>query len=265
MSRYDHERDLRPRLTSTLGRQLERFREVVPVWNAQKQALQCALTRKEQVVQQQRKEVEALVAEREQTDRLYADRFDALCRGLAHERDKAAGQGVEAEKQLERSRQEEAVTTQALTEEDNRHAKLKSSLDQTVAQLDEVNANMEKCKAIIDEWANQPPEDPTPEMMQTLRQIEDTLKAREQIRSQARTIRSEVMLAQDELQRQRSYSQRMEEFVRKVSSGGGRYVIHPSNKREAARLLAAAARLRAAAGLQALDEAEVQQTSAGNG
>lgn len=256
ISRYEHERNLRPRLTSTLGRQLERYRELVPTWNAQKQALHCAVKRREQVADQRRKEVEALVEERDQADRLYEQRYDALCRGMSHQREEAAAQEVVARQELERSKEEEEKATQVLKEEDNRHANLKASLDQTVAQLDVVNDNMHKCKEIINEWASRPPADPAPELITTMRQIEDTLKAREQIRSQSRTIRAEVMLAQDELQRQRAYSTRMEDFVRRVSAGGGRYILHPASKREAARLLAAASKLRTAAGLQALDEDE---------
>jgi len=234
---------------------LERYREFVPSWGAQRQALQCVVQRKEQAVKQKQREVEALVAEKEQTDRLYAQRYDALCRGLAEERDKAQAHSESVHRDLERSLQDEAVATQALSAEDKRHAKLKASYDQTVAQLESVNTSAEKCKTILEE-ANPPEPDVTPELVASMRQMEDTLKARDQIRSQARTIRAEVMLAQDELQRQRAYSSRMEEFVRRVSSGGGRYTVHPADKREANRLLFAASKLRTAAGLSAFDEIE---------
>jgi len=259
MSRFQHERDLRPRLTSILGRQLERYRELVPSWNAQKQAVRCVVARKEQVAEQKRREVEALAEEREDTDRLYQERYDTLCKGLAQECEQAKASSEDQREALERSLAEEAKVMQTLREQDARHEQLKSSLDQTQKQLDEVNANMHKCQEIIDEWnREQPPPDPasSPELLHAAHRIQDTLKARDQIRSQAQTMRAEALLAQEELRRQRAYSTRMEDFVRRVSSGGGRYVLNGTTKREAARLLYAAARLRSAVGLEALEADE---------
>jgi len=253
VSRYDYERSLRPRLISILSRQLERHREQLSTWEQQRRAVRTVVERRDQVVRQKKEEVDRLLEDRQRTERSFQKKYDDLCRGLALEREKADARAQEQNSELERAADEERRATQALSEEEARHGNLRSSLDQTVAQLDEVRTNMQQCQAIVDEWSRSPqPEPMSPELLHAVHRIEDTLKAREQIRSQARTVRAEVLLAQEELARQRTYSMKMEDFVRRVSSGGGRYVLDAASKREATRLLAATSRLRTAAGLDAI-------------
>merc|ERR1712203_1020 len=86
-----------------------------------------------------------------------------------------------------------------------------------------------------------------PEVQVTTSRQEDATRHKEQVRLQAQATLAEVMLAHEELNRQRAYSARLEDFVRRISAGGGKYCLDPASKREASRLLAAASKLRAAA------------------
>merc|ERR1712083_1229329 len=131
-----------------------------------------------------------------------------------------------------------------LAEEEAKNMRLRTTLDKTVAQLDEVKTNMQACEIQVHEWKSGRPLDAiSPELQVTMSRIEDTMRHREQVRLQTRATRAEVMLAQEELTKQRAYSAQLEDFVRRVSTGGGRYCLDPASKREATRLLAAANRL----------------------
>lgn len=248
VSRYDSERNLRPRLTCILGRQLERYREMSHVWGEQSEAVRCVLSRKDQDVQAKNAEVNQLLADRERAEKAYTQKYDALVRGLSEEQDKALIRAQEKRRELERSLEEERKTTQVLAEEESKNLRLRTTLDQTVAQLDEVTSNMQQCEMQVHEWnSGRPLELASPELQVTMSRIEDASRHREQIRLQSKATLAEVMLAQEELNRQRAYSARLEDFVRRVSAGGGKYCLDAASKREACRLLTAANRLRAAA------------------
>merc|ERR1712039_922323 len=129
-----------------------------------------------------------------------------------------------------------------------KNLRLRTTLDQTVAQLNEVTSNMQQCEIQVQEWnSGRMPDSASPEMQVTVSRMEDTMRHREQIALQTRATRAEVMLAHEELNRQRAYSAKLEDFVRRISAGGGKYCLDPGSKREASRLLAAASKLRAAA------------------
>eukprot|EP00421_Protoceratium_reticulatum_P066511 CAMPEP_0168410732 /NCGR_PEP_ID=MMETSP0228-20121227/27842_1 /TAXON_ID=133427 /ORGANISM="Protoceratium reticulatum, Strain CCCM 535 (=CCMP 1889)" /LENGTH=241 /DNA_ID=CAMNT_0008424467 /DNA_START=59 /DNA_END=781 /DNA_ORIENTATION=- len=215
-----------------------------------RKAIQCVVARKEQVVQEKKREVEQHLDDRQQIERTFEQKYDAICRGLARERDQAETKREAQKRELERVVEEEQKTTQAVSNEEAKCEKLRTSLEQTVAQLDEVRTNIANCQALVDEWSRGPPAlAASPEVLHTMRRIEDTLRARDQLRAQQQTVRAEALLAEDEITRQRAYTMKLEDFVRRISSGGGRYILDAPSRREATRLLAAAARLRAAAGL----------------
>merc|ERR1712194_80261 len=164
------------------------------------------------------------------------------------EQDKALMRAQVKRRELERSLEEERKTTQVLAEEESRNLRLRTTLDQTVAQLEEVKSSMQQCEAQVQEWnSGRPLDQSSPELQVAMSRIEDATRHREQTRLQAQATLAEVMLAQEELTRQRAYSARLEDFVRRLSSGGGKYCLDPPSKKEASRLLATAGKLRAAA------------------
>merc|ERR1712039_81142 len=129
-----------------------------------------------------------------------------------------------------------------------KNLRLRTTLDQTVAQLNEVTSNMQQCEIQVQEWnSGRMPDSASPEMQVSVSRMEDTMRHREQIALQTRATRAEVMLAHEELNRQRAYSAKLEDFVRRISAGGGKYCLDAASKREANRLLSAANRLRSAA------------------
>merc|ERR1712032_1772006 len=190
-------------------------------------------------------EVKQLLAVRERAEKEYTQKYDALVRGLSEEQDKALLRAQEKRRELERSLEEERKTTQVLAEEEAKNLRLRTTLDQTVAQLNEVTSNMQQCEIQVQEWnSGRQPDSVSPELQVTASRMEDTMRHREQIALQTRATRAEVMLAYEELNRQRAYSAKLEDFVRRISAGGGKYCLDPGSKREANRLLAAANRLR---------------------
>merc|ERR1712190_79657 len=87
-------------------------------------------------------------------------------------------------------------------------------------------------------------ESASPELQVTMSRMDDIARHRDQVRLQAKATRAEVLLAQEELNRQRCYAAKLEDFIRRVSAGGGKYCLDAASKREASRLLAAVNRLR---------------------
>jgi len=61
-----------------------------------------------------------------------------------------------------------------------------------------------------------------------------------EVRQELNSLRNQVEAAAEVLAQQRVYASRLEDFVRKISGGGGRYVLPLPLKREAQRLMKAA-------------------------
>jgi len=218
------------------------------VWGEQSKAVRCVLARKEQEVQAKNAEVDQLLAARETAEKAYRQKYDALVRGLSEEQEKALARAQDKRRELERSLEEERKATQLLAEEESKNMRLRMTLDQTVAQLEEVKTNMQQCEVQVHEWnTGRASDSASPEVQVATSRQEDATRHKEQVRLQTKATLAELMLAQEELNRQRAYSARLEDFVRKVSTGGGKYCLDPASKREANRLLAASNRLRSAA------------------
>merc|ERR1719440_390704 len=68
LSRYQMERDSRTRMISILARQLERNRDLLPVWAAQRSIVQTVVSRVEHQQQKRADDIKTLLAEREEIE-----------------------------------------------------------------------------------------------------------------------------------------------------------------------------------------------------
>lgn len=87
-----------------------------------------------------------------------------------------------------------------------------------------------------------------PELLQARGRLEAQLKQKERIFIERNAAEMEIRKAKDELQRQRSHAHKLEEFVRKLSTGNATsgFLLDPALKKEANSILAAATKLQAA-------------------
>jgi len=243
-SRYMKESDARPRMISVLARQLERLRERAPLWVAQREALAVVVAKQAHNLASLTSDVEKGHVERESIQKILSQKYDALVRGLHREQEKAQASAQEKRRELEKSIELERETTQILGEEEAKNRALKCTLERTMAQLETVKADMMQCQAAAEARGLEIVAGAVPRLQAQQRQIDAAKHEKEQLRNESSVTLQEIAGLAEELHRQRAFTARLEEFVRRLTGNGApaRYVLDPSLKKEAARLLAATSR-----------------------
>lgn len=230
ISRHATEKEAKTKILSVLARQLERFREQIPAWGAQRRAVLRVVARKEREL---RERIEEVVREKEDKERLIASnakQYEALLAALAIQEQEAIGRLQRAKIALESSLEAEESVQSELAVDETRHRQLREDLDQTVSQLEQVKLDLEKVE--------------TAAAAPSRCVFDKSIWEQQQVRAQADVVLRETKQVEEALQQQRSYCVHLEEFAGRVSVGGGRYVLDPSLKRAASRLLAAGSKLR---------------------
>jgi len=253
ISRHVSEREARPRMISTLTRQLERFREFIPAFAAQRRAVKELLEMKQQMLSEKIEEVERTHAHKLMLERVHEQQYDLLVHGLERQIQDAKTTSEERRWQLERSFQEEAdlARVQAGHEEQNRA--IRAALDKTLQQMESVQQAIIQAEARANTtW--EPEDKELPLLAKKYRQRDATARHQKQVQEKQRLTRIQLQEADEELASRRDYAKRLEDFIRKISGGGGRYVLPPKMKREAHRLIHAASKLRAAAAREAAEK-----------
>lgn len=249
-SRFEKLGECAPRLMCALARQLERYRECSYAWQAQQEAVDVILHEQSQCVSVANKEVDRLVVEREQLDKTYAQKYDALVKGLHREQEKARDSAIAKRKELERSLELERETTQILGEEEAKNRALRCTLDRTVDQLNIVKSEMLQCQAAAEARGLEFTAGTQPRLQMTRQTIERSLQEKEQLRHEAQVTEGEVAIMQAELRRQRAYTARLADFLRRLTSAPqARYLLDAALRRDAQKLLVADDRRRLAAGV----------------
>jgi len=246
ISRYCAESEVRPRLVSTLARQLERYRDMLPAYAEQQRVVQTLRLRSERERQSLAGELGRLMAEREVMVKDCERKADCLAQGLAHEKEKASQSADKVKLELAKSIALEQETTSVLTDEEVKNKALRATLDQTMEQLNTLRTEVLQYQAEAEEvkqGRTMNCGEQAPELMQALRRMDGIQSERQQVSNEMTVARAELLRIQDELNDQRGHSQRLEDFVRRISTGG-RYVLDPMRKKEAASILHAAAQLR---------------------
>jgi len=182
-----------------------------------------------------------------------------LVRGLARERERALADSQARRVELDRSIEEEHETTEMLAAAENKNEALRTTLDQTVAQLNNVRTEAIQFEAEAQAARNGVlPQDrvtsvlgkkaaaQATELAQAVQQIEIRQTRKEQLINEVDAIKVAILKAQEELNTQRSTSSSLEDFIRKIALGSGGYVLDQPTRKEASALLAMVANLREA-------------------
>lgn len=242
-SRYEKESDTKPRLLCALARQLERYREHLQAWALQQKALMEVMANKEMQVVEVSGEVEKLLLEREQLDKAYSQKYDALVRGLHREQERATDAAQAKKRELDKSLELERETTQILGEEEGKNRALRCTLDRTVDQLNAVRTEMLQCQAAAEARGLQFTEGSKPRLRLTQAKIEASIQEKEKLRQETKATAEELAPLHSQLQQQRAYTMRLEEFLRKIALGPqSRHLLDPAMRKEAMKLLAFADR-----------------------
>jgi len=245
LSRHQSERSQQTRLLSTLGRQLERYRDVLPVWLEQRKAVNCVVAWAERKLHKQTEEIDKLLAQKDEIDRYYQQRYDALVRGLARERDKALASAREKRKELERSLQVERETSQILGEEEAKNQALRATLEKTVAQLNSVRTDMLTKQAQEQEDRTSPRRSPrdVPEIVRLQHRAQGLETQAEHLAAETDATKAEVSKVECQLDIQRSHTKQLQDFIRRITSGNCKNMLDSAVRGEAAALLAEGVRL----------------------
>jgi len=135
LSRFQAKRDLRTRLISTLARQAERNRDMLPIWDAQRSVARAAVERAEHELFKRSADIEELAAEREHIEKLYAQKYDALVRCLSLEQERSATSAQAKRQELHRSIDKEKETCSELSVEETKNEQLRTALDRSMTRL----------------------------------------------------------------------------------------------------------------------------------
>eukprot|EP00928_Gymnodinium_smaydae_P039171 TRINITY_DN26814_c0_g3_i1.p1 TRINITY_DN26814_c0_g3~~TRINITY_DN26814_c0_g3_i1.p1 ORF type:complete len:1001 (-),score=169.33 TRINITY_DN26814_c0_g3_i1:66-3068(-) len=256
LSRHQLERDVHTRLLSTVARQLERYRDMLPVWKEQRGAARLVSERSGAELKRKDNEAHAL---REEIASLETDgqrRYEALCVGLAGEERKALARCEISKRELDASLQLESETVEVLRHEEGKNFASRSTLAQTMAQVHSLQSgwsNFFRTEADrADERDNGGPVVERHAADADLRYIAQRTaamtKEQQQVNAEIEASKIAVAEAQADLDRQREYTRRLEDFVRRISAvGPGHHLVDAATRREACIALQAAARTRGGA------------------
>lgn len=255
ISRHISEREARPRLLSVLARQLEEFREHVPAFAAQRNAVKVLLEGKQRTLLERTKEVEHCREQKIVLQRAYAQQYQLLVHGLQRQFQEAKAVSEDRRRQLEASLQGESDFARKIAGQKGQTEALRSAVDKTISQIEKVQQAVTQTEARA-HW--EPEEQDLPELTKVYRQIEARLREQKQMQERVRLTRVDLRESDEALLEQRAYAKYLEDFIRKISAAGGRYVMPPNMRREAHRLLNSAAKLRATAAREAAEREALQ-------
>lgn len=259
ISRHVSEREARPRLLSVLARQLERFREHIPAFAAQRNAVKALLAAKQRALVEKTQEVEHCREQKLALERAYAQQYQLLVHGLQRQIQEAKAESEDRRRQLEASLHAESDLARKITGQKGQTEALRSAVDKTISQIEKVQQAVLQTEARA-HW--EPEEQDLPELAKMYRRIDDSLREQKQMQEQLRLTRVDLRESEEALLEQRAYAKYLEDFIRKISAAGGRYVMPPIMRREAHRLQNAAAKLRAAAAREAAERDAIQNQEA---
>jgi len=268
LSRFEMERDARTRLISVLARQLERHRDLLPIWHEQREIARSVVGRVESQVQKRTADVDRLLLERGNIEKFYHQKHEEMSRCLQEEQRKAKESMTTKRLELEGVLEQERQTTESLLSRERRNEELRRTLDVTVEKLESVQSEISDLQAQqgsrpshevsqAGPGALAPPlgqagtghlRKASPELLHVQGVLESQLSQKEQIVREKNVIVAEIRKVEDELEWQHAHACKLELFVRELMSENSAIgcQVDPALKREAANILASRAKLEAA-------------------
>lgn len=229
-------------MISVLARKLERLRDHIPAFAQQWQTVEAFISLCQQRVADKAKEVEALEEEIRVLQKLHARQYDLLDQGLQRQVEEAKSAWKARRRHVEACKQEEYELHSKVVSQEQRTKALKTTLEKTWRQMEDMQQSVSRSRAVLEARANGDWSADLDEstMCCKSRQMAEEMQRHMEVRQELNSQRNQVQAATEVLGQQRVYSSRLEDFVRKISGGGGRYVLPLPLKREAQRLMKAA-------------------------
>jgi hypothetical protein len=199
----------------------------------------------EKELQKRSSDIDQLLMERDQIEKFYDEKYDALVRCLSLEQENAMKSAKAKKRELELSLELEDEITKELLAEEQTLQQLQGTFNQTKTQLDTVMQDMQAFKADSIQHIsepNRPPQAP-PELDAARARIEVLLKEKEGCFSERQITDVDIGKAAAELEQQREHAARLEDFIQRLLQGDSGYLLDAAMKREASNILAAAAKL----------------------
>jgi len=155
LSRYQMERDARTRLISVLARQLERYRDLLPAWIEQRNAIACVVARMDEELTKRSEKINHLSIEQKQLEIYYTQKYDDLVRALANEQERALANSRAKKAELERSLETERQTIQIMKQQEEKNAQDRASLTNTLQQLNNMQTSINQSQTEMQEVQRQ--------------------------------------------------------------------------------------------------------------
>ena len=251
ISRHLPEREVQSRMIAVLARQLERLRDSIPDFALQWQAVEIHLQNLEEKLQAKRREVLAWEEDTRMIQETQDQQYQLLLRGLQRKVDDARSSWLKQQQKMEASAREEYELHKALVAKDEEAKSLKDVLKKTWEQMEDVQQMVLQNQSVLEarlqgNWSvDDPAEDPT--AASERRHMDAELQRQIEVRGQLKLCNAQLQEADKAMSEQHAYAARLEEFIRKITGGGGRYVLPTALKREGQRHVAMASKMRAKA------------------
>ncbi|CAE7784798.1 PP5 [Symbiodinium necroappetens] len=251
ISRHLPEREVQSRMIAVLARQLERLRDCIPDFALQWQAVEIHLQNLEEKLQAKRREVLAWEEDTRMMQETQDQQYQLLLRGLQRKVDDARSSWLKQQRKMEDSAREEYELHKALVAKDEEAKSLKDVLKKTWEQMEDVQQMVLQNQSVLEarlqgNWSvDDPAEDPT--AASERRHMDAELQRQVEVRGQLKLCNAQLEEADRAMSEQHAYAARLEEFIRKITGGGGRYVLPTALKREGQRHVAMASKMRARA------------------
>jgi len=250
VSRLSTEKTNRSQLLSILARQLERYRDMQSAWLKQKEAAKILVERAESNLKAKDERLAEAARERERLIEQHKKRLAAMYRGMCAELDTIRAEKIDVENRLAESLQRESEQQSMIKKLEARNAALRQTLEKTMAKLNEtqgtytvVQAGGGDIQGLTATYAEQ-----TPELSRAMSRIQTLASSRDLLDKELATSKASMLRMQDDLNRERAHSLRLQNFLRKIAMGpssalriGGGYLMDKKCKEEALGLLREAA------------------------
>jgi chromosome segregation ATPase len=205
--------------------------------------------RAEEHLQHTSSDVTRLLEEQKEIEQFYVQKYDNMVCSLKSEQSKAVA-SVQAKKQeLDRSLAKENEKNYGLMAKEKEVEALQSSLDAMVSKLESVKSEMHTLQESNPVTTRRQEElwnlaQVSPDAMHARARLEAQVSEKERHVAEVYATKVEITKAKTELDAQRAYAGKLEDFVRRLTQGNN--LIDAAAKKEAAGILAAAAKLQAA-------------------
>jgi len=225
---------------------------MLPMWTEQERVLEVVAARAEKQLQKQSADIELLLMERAQIEKLYDEKYDALVRCLSQEQENAVARVLDKKRELARSFKLEDETAKALVAEEQRITELQFTFNQTKRQLDSVVQDLQDIQAESVQQTEDTPSSPlqVPSEVDVSRgKVETLLKEKDFSFSERQATEADIKKAACELEQQRDHAAKLEDFIRRLLQGDSGHLLDASMKKDASSLLSTAAKLQRPANL----------------